>query len=377
MKLQNKIYNIRPYISNESEFDISKTVDYDSKLKSVIDQFEYELNTALNTEKEICALNSGTAALHLALVLSNVGKNDVVFCSSATYIATASSILYVGAQPHFVDVNSKTGNMNIEYLETAILNSLKLNKKIKAIIITHSYGIPAEMNELIRLKNKYNLVLIEDAAEAIGSKYRENSCGAIGDYGVLSFNKNKLMTTLGGGALIVNSSNEKDRVKSLASHARIKGPDFKHENLAYNYRMNELAARLGLHQLTYLEDQLNKKRTINKWYNDAISGLKEVTLLHSEYDSIIIKPNQWMNCVRFEREIKREDVFSIFYENHIELRGLWIPLNEQNFLSRFPYTGNNETKLLFERSFCFPSGLDLDKKDITRVKEVLSYVLKG
>ena len=221
--------------------------------------FENQLKRSLKTDKEVCVLSSGTAAIHIALVMSNVGHEDVVFCSNSTFIATVNPILYLNAIPYFIDIDLETGNMNMDYLEMAIIKTIEKGKLPKAVVITHSYGIPAEMNRLMQIKKKYNLIIIEDAAEALGAKYGKSYCGTISDFGVFSFNTNKINTTFGGGALVVSDFKSKKLVQKLSSHFKNNFFDFKHDKLAYNYRMNDLAAYIGAKQILSLKSELKKK----------------------------------------------------------------------------------------------------------------------
>ena len=366
-----KIHNIETYISNVEELNFSTFYKERKKNPRIFQlQMEEKMRNLLETKKQVCALNSGTAAIHLALKLSNLEPNDIVFCSSATFIASVNPILYEKAEPYFIDVDKQTGNMSPMYLENAILKCLSTNKKPKAIIVTHSYGMPAEMDELLRIKDKYKLTLIEDAAEALGSSYRNEFCGTLADYGIISFNTNKLCSTLGGGVLIVNNLEEKEKVKSLASQAKITGIEFMHREVGYNYLMNDMAAYLGLHQLDFLNKEIQLKESINTMYNKEISKLKNVHMLFSD-DRNKIRSNKWMNCISFINEDQKNTALDNFLKNKIEVRGFWYPLQSQKFLKQYSYEGENESTKLYQRTLCLPSSINLTKNDIRRIVNVL------
>ncbi len=369
--LKRPIYNIEPYIDNLAKLDFDEFVK-NKKLAPNYYQKEFEigLKSFLNTEKEICVLQSGTAAIHLALLLSDVRENDVVLCSSATFIASVNPILYAGAIPFFVDVEMKTGNMNPEYLENAIKKCLAKNQTPKAIIVTHSYGVPAQIDRLKEIKDKYNLVLIEDAAEALGAKYDDQYCGTLADYGIFSFNTNKLNTTLGGGALVVKNKNKKDRALFLASQAKLSGVDFVHDTIGYNYRMNDLAAYVGVAQLKHLEQELEKKQKIFNWYVSTLKEIEGVRLLF-QMDTTRYNQNHWMNCLYFNNEQLKLKVLNSLLKEGIEVRGFWTPMHHQIFLKKFDYEGNKESESLYKNALCLPSSVNLELKIVEKIALII------
>lgn len=369
--MEKPIFNIEPYIHNVEELNFSEF--YKKRLENPYffrSQFEEKLKEKLRTKKEICSLNSGTSALHMALRLSNIKPNEVVFCSNASFIASVNPILYENAKPYLIDVDIKTGNLNTEYLENAILNCLSNNEIPKAIIVTHSYGVPADMKELMRIKTKYNLILIEDAAEALGAAYNNDSCGTIGDFGIISFNSNKICTTLGGGALIVNNLDEKREVLFQASQSKNKGIEYLHKSKGYNYVMNDMSAYLGIHQLNFLKTELEVKEKLFLGYKELINDIDNVSLLFSEGDSFI-KTNKWLNCISFSNEELKLRAIENFKKEKIEVRGFWYPLSSQSFLKHYPCQGNGETQELHSRTLCLPSSINLQKKQRNKIINIL------
>jgi dTDP-4-amino-4,6-dideoxygalactose transaminase len=369
--VENRIYTSEPNLESICKLNFSKF--YEEKKNTPFHNhslFENKLKEYLNTEKEVCVLSSGTAALHLSLVLAGVKENDIVFCSNSTYIATVNPILYMKALPFFIEINLFTGNMNMNYLEAAIKKTIDEGKKPKAIIITHSYGVPADINKLIELKKKYNLILIEDAAEALGSTYAQKYCGTLSDYGVFSFNSNKMNTTFGGGALIVKSLLEKKKIKQLSTHSKISDIDYLHNVKAYNYRMNDLAAYVGVHQMEFVKTELEQKKSNHYLYY----GYLKNELIHiddSNYES-----NYWLNCLWIKQNSSqlKEKIIEKLSTNNIEVRNTWYPLNKQEFLKDFECYGNNESLFFYNHSLCLPSSVNLKKEDILRIVSLIKEV---
>lgn len=370
-----KIFNIEPYIGIEESFDfINFNKNRLNKTNYYQTQFEELIKNFIKTDKEICVLNSGTSAIHLALILSGVKEGDTVFCPSSSFIATVNPILYLNAKPYFVDVDIRTGNIKPEYLENAIVNSLRSKENPKAIIITHSYGNPADLNKLKIIARKYNLKLIEDAAEAVGSYYRGNHCGIIGDYGVFSFNTNKIATSLGGGALVVNNFNEKIRVQNLSTQYKKNGHSFIHEFLGYNYKLNDLSAYLGCLQFHNLNYELERKQIVYDWYKKAFTDSK---INHYSFfvDNKDVA-NKWMNCISFEEETTKSKVQNYCLNRGIEVRDYWYPLHIQQYLKHFCYEGNEESTILNKQIFCLPSSIELEKKHVELIVKIVKEGLR-
>lgn len=365
-----KIFNIEPYLGIETEFDFlnfinnrSKKINYyQSKLETLIKNF-------VATDKEICVLNSGTSAIHLALVLSGVDEGDTVFCSSSSFIASVNPIIYLKAKPYFVDVDVSTGNLNPEYLEKAIIKSLETKQNPKAIIVTHSYGIPANLDKIIVLAKKYDLKLIEDAAEALGSYINNTHCGVIGDYGIFSFNSNKIATSLGGGALVVNDANEKKNIQSLSTQSKDNPLNFIHSCLGYNYKLNDIVAYLGFLQFKNLNFELEKKQLISKWYCKEFK--KSIINNSSFFINENNTSNNWMNYLLLDDEILKSRVQNYCINERIEVRDYWFPLHLQSYLNHYNYEGNGESVVLNKRILCLPSSINLEKEDIATIVKVV------
>lgn len=363
--MKKNIYLLEPQIENTIDFNFNEF--YARKLEKPSyhhDYFESRLELFLNTDKKVCLLNSGTSAIHLSLVISEVSKNDVVFCSNSTFIATVNPILYVNAIPCFIEIDIETGNMDMDYLELAIKETIKLGKSAKAVIVTHSYGIPANMDKLIKLKIKYNLVLIEDAAEALGSKYKNLNCGTLADFGVLSFNSNKMNGTFGGGAIVVNDNETKMKVKKYSTHFKDKFFDFRHSKLAYNYRMNDLAAFLGSIQLNGIDNELIKKNNLHVKYK----GLFKESLI--TVDNSEIESNYWLNCVKIPVDTF-EQIHKHFTKENIEIRRVWFPLSMQPYLRNYSLFGNGESLKFYKSTICIPSTTSLTIDDVKKISSIV------
>lgn len=361
------IFNIEPYLPNLKKFDS------DYFLRSKLSnpnyhqlQFEKNLQSFLKTDKKICLTNSGTAAIHLSLIQSGVTKGDVVICSTSSFIASVNPILYVGAIPYFVDTELETGNIHPLYLEKAIKDCLAKQLKVKAVIITHSYGVPVDIIPILNLKNKYKFILIEDAADALGSRYNDSFCGTLCDYGILSFNVNKINTTLGGGALIVNDEVEKNKILKLANQNKIDSLGFKHSDLGYNYRMNDLAAYFGDLQLKSVSNEIQLKKRLYNTYKESFSTLDICSLFPVERKNGLT-PNRWMNCLLFKERKVKEIVEKLLIKNNIEVRSLWYPLHLQEYLKKYLYIGNNESQYIYENGFCLPSSVTMDQESIDMI----------
>lgn len=372
--MDNQIFNIEPFLGVYKELNFSEFYKYklDNPRFHQI-RFEEELRSFLDTNKEVCVLNSGTASIHLALKLANVEPGDVVFCSASSFIASANPILYCRAKPYFVDVEFETGNMNPDYLEKAILKSLSNGDKPKAVIVVHSYGVPANMDKLLSIKDKYGLILIEDAAEALGSMYNSNYCGTIGDIGIFSFNSNKLVTTFGGGCILVNSLDDKRKVEAWSTQARREGVNYIHSELGFNYAINDLAAYLGWNQMSHLKMEIDKKRTIYYWYKVFFGDNNKLSLLFEDNDEIFL--NRWMNCIEISDELNLDNLIKEMESRNIEVRRFWYPLNEQPYLLDYCYMGNNESRKLYEKVLCLPSGVGLLQKDVLRIVNTIESVI--
>ena len=334
-----------------------------------IDLFENRLANYLDKNLHVAALQSGTAAIHLGLQLLGVKQNDEVLCQSLTFIASINPILYLGAKPVFIGSEKDTWNMCPVALEETIQNRLKNGIQPKAILIVHLYGMPAKMNEIIAISKKYNIPILEDAAEALGSTYQGKSSGTFGTFGILSFNGNKIITTSGGGALITHSEHYKKQAIFLATQAKENAPHYEHIQMGYNYRMSNIAASIGLGQLDVLQNHIQLRRQIHAIYKQIFDRISGVTLLQ-EPDATFVS-NHWLNVIQLASYEQREALRLHFEKHHIESRPVWKPMHLQPLFQDSLYFGDNLASELFEKGLCLPSGSNLLEEDLTRIKEAL------
>ena len=334
-------------------------------------------NGELKIENEgmrVVALSAGTAALHLGLILLGIQPGDEVICQSFTFAASANPIAYLEATPVFVDSEKDTWNMDPVLLEEAIKDRLaKTGKLPKAIIPVHLYGMPVKMEEVMEVANRYGIPVLEDSAEALGSAYKGKKCGTFGEYGVLSFNGNKMITTSGGGALICPNEEKAKRALFYATQAREQAPHYQHEKIGYNYRMSNICAGIGRGQMFVLEDHVARRREIHDLYVKLLEGVKGVKVMcqpeGGDFDS-----NYWLTCITVEPGVAgftREDVRLALDTDNIESRPLWKPMHLQPVFKDAPFYGNGTSERLFEIGLCLPSGPTLTDEDIERVGQVI------
>lgn len=344
-----------------------------------VDAFQKDLQRFLSTpSKEVVALSAGTAAIHLALVLLGVHPGDEVICQSFTFSASANPIAYQGATPVFVDSELNTWNMSPHHLRTAIEQRIKnTGKKPKAILPVHLYGMPAEMNAIVAVATEYNIPIVEDAAEALGSTYKGQKCGTFGLYGALSFNGNKMITTSGGGALICPTLEDAKRAIFFATQARDQAPHYQHSHIGYNYRLSNISAGIGRGQMLVLADHIKRRREINELYRTLLTDIPGI-VVHTnptpDYQS-----NHWLTCVIIEPKdagFTREDLRLRLEAENIESRPLWKPLHLQPVFATSPYYGSNTAEQLFDKGLCLPSGSGLSNADIERVVSVILKLLR-
>ncbi len=334
-----------------------------------VDAFETELAAFLQSNVYVAALSAGTASLHLALIILGVKQGDEVLCQSFTFSASANPIVYQGATPVFIDSEKDTWNMSPEHLERAIKDRISKGKKPKAIIPVHLYGMPAKIDEIQSISSKYEIPIIEDAAEALGSRYKNQHCGTFGEMAVLSFNGNKIITTSGGGALVAHNEEYIKTARFLATQARDAAPHYQHSHIGYNYRMSNVVAGIGRGQMLVLEDRIKQRRTNNEFYRkglEKVEGISFQTEPSSDYFS-----NYWLTSI-LVNPLKtggktREDIYDVLNENNIESRPLWKPMHMQPIFSGCPYYGDGTSERLFRDGLCLPSGTSLSFDDIDRV----------
>jgi len=340
-----------------------------------VDGFEKDLETFLNEEVKVAALSAGTAALHLALIECDVKYGDEVICQSMTFSASANPIAYCGATPVFIDSEKETWNMCPLALKEAIEDRVSKGKKPKAIIVVHLYGMPAKMDEILKIAGEYDIPVIEDAAEALGSKYKGKACGTFGRFGILSFNGNKIITTSGGGALVCHNQEDKDKVVFLSTQARDQAPHYQHSHIGYNYRMSNIVAGIGRGQMEVLTDRVEARRKMHDFYIEIfrdIEGVEVFSEPSGDYFS-----NHWLSAITITPEMagkSREDLRLAFMEDDIESRPLWKPMHLQPVFAGAPYYGANVAETLFDNGLCLPSGSNLSDEDRSRIRSVITDV---
>lgn len=336
-----------------------------------VDEFENRLKKYLNAE-DVVALSAGTAALHLGLVMLGVEAGDEVICQSFTFAASANPICYQGAKPVFVDSEPDTWNMCPIALEKAIIDRKKVTGKYpKAIIPVHLYGMPAKIEEIMSIANKYNIPVLEDAAEALGSEYKGVKCGTLGNYGALSFNGNKIITTSGGGALICPNEECAKRVVFYATQARENRPYYYHEVIGYNYRLSNVSAGIGCGQMDVLADHVARRQEIHELYSKGLANLPQIKVLENPNNNF--KSNFWLTTILIEPScgITPDEIRVALNRENIETRLLWRPMHMQPIYNDAPYYGGTVCEKLFNQGLCLPSGSSLTDEDISRVIEAI------
>ena len=327
-----------------------------------------------NEGMRIVALSAGTAALHLGLILLGVQPGDEVICQSFTFAASANPIAYLEATPVFVDSEKETWNMDPVLLEAAVKDRLEKTGRLpKAIIPVHLYGMPVKMDEVMEVANRYGIPVLEDSAEALGSEYKGRKCGTFGEYGVLSFNGNKMITTSGGGALICPNEEKAKRALFYATQAREQAPHYQHEKIGYNYRMSNICAGIGRGQMFVLDEHVARRRAIHDLYVKLLAGVKGVKVM-CQPEGEGFNSNYWLTCITVEPEeagFTREDVRLALDGENIESRPLWKPMHLQPVFKDAPFYGNGTSERLFEIGLCLPSGPTLTDEDVERVVKVI------
>tara|TARA_R110002124_G_C8974716_1_gene515936 strand:+ start:94289 stop:95386 length:1098 start_codon:yes stop_codon:yes gene_type:complete len=337
-----------------------------------VNAFEESLETYLKEDSHVAVLSSGTAAIHLALIMLGVERGDEVLCQSITFSASANPIVYLGATPVFVDSEPSTWNMCPNYLEEAIKDRIAKGKKPKAIIAVHLYGMPYMVDEINAVAKQYEIPVIEDSAEALGSSYKGRKCGTFGDISILSFNGNKIITTSGGGALVSGNKKYKERAIFLATQARDDAPHYEHSNIGYNYRLSNVTAGIGRGQMEVLDKHIGYRREMNAFYKEAFSSFEGIEVF-TEPDSHVFS-NHWLSCITVDKRVSsltNEKIRLTLAEDDIESRPLWKPMHLQPIFKDAPYYGSNVAESLFNSGLCLPSGSNLDAQDRIRIKTVL------
>lgn len=338
--------------------------------------FENELGAYLGIP-HVAALTTGTAAIHIALILAGVGHGDEVLAPTFTFAATINPVIYLGATPVQVDSDFESWNMNPELLEKAIKDRIALGKKPKAILIVHLYGMPAKMAPILEISEKYDIPLIEDAAEALGSEYRGQRCGTFGEYSILSFNGNKIITTSGGGALISRKKEGIDKARFLATQAKDPAPYYQHSEIGYNYRMSNIVAGIGRGQLQVIDDRVKQRRAIFDNYLTNLGKIEGIEFLR-QYPGAY--SNYWLTTILVDPDktggITREHIRLALEEENIETRPLWKPMHMQPVFEKYPKYVDGTSEKLFETGLCLPSGSNMTDEQKQRVITAIKKVLK-
>ena len=341
-----------------------------------VNGFEQDLKDFIGNEKEVAALSSGTAAIHLALIQLGVGLGDEVLCQSFTFSASANPITYQGAKPVFIDSEKQTWNMCPIALKEAIETRIELEKKPKAIIVVHLYGMPALMDNIIELSTQYNIPVIEDAAEALGSSYKNQKCGTFSNFGILSFNGNKIITTSGGGALVCSSEETKKKAVFYATQSRDDAPHYQHSHIGYHYRLSNISAGIGRGQMEVLEEHIELRRKMHFFYKDLFASIEGIQVF--EEPNADFYSNHWLSAITVNPEltngITREDLRLAFEKENIESRPLWKPMHMQPIFKDSPYYGGNVAESLFNEGLCLPSGSNLTDEDRNRISNVIKKI---
>ena len=340
-----------------------------------VNGFEEDLEQYLQGNVHVAALSAGTAALHLALIECGVSHGDEVICQSMTFSASANPIAYQGATPVFVDSEADTWNICPVALEEAIQDRIAKGKTPKAIIAVHLYGMPYKVDEVHAIADKYQIPVIADAAEALGSTYKGKAAATFGKFGALSFNGNKIITTSGGGALVCQTKYSKDRTVFLATQARDNAPHYQHSEIGFNYRMSNITAGIGRGQMEVLDQRVEARRAMNQFYQELFADIEGVTVFSEPSEDYF--SNHWLSAILIDSSVAgvtREDLRLAFLEDDIESRPLWKPMHMQPVFENSPYYGGQVAEQLFENGLCLPSGSNLTDEDRNRIAQKVKEV---
>ena len=365
--MEDKIFLSSPHMSDEGyEMKYIKEAfdtNWIAPLGTNVDEFENEISLKVGS-KSAAALVSGTSAIHLALKVAGVGEGDIVFCPSLTFSATANPIIYQNAIPVFIDSDYETWNMCPKALEQAF----KKYPEVKAVIVVHLYGLSAEMDKIIELCKKHDVILIEDAAESLGSFYKGKPTGSLGDYGVFSFNGNKIITTSGGGMLVSDNEEKIQKARFWSTQSRDQARHYQHSELGYNYRMSNVVAGIGRGQLKILGERVAKKKYIFNYYKKELESFKGIKFMPvNDWD----EPNYWLSCITLSGNIKPIDIIEALEKENIESRPIWKPMHLQPFFEKYDYIGEDVSENLFKNGVCLPSDTKMDDQDLSKVVAII------
>jgi dTDP-4-amino-4,6-dideoxygalactose transaminase len=365
--MADRIYLSSPHMSDEGyEMQYIKEAfdtNWIAPLGENVNQFEKELAQKVGS-KAAAALSSGTAAIHMALKAAGVGEGDIVFCQSLTFSATANPIIYQNAIPVFIDSDFETWNMCPKALEEAF----EKYPEVKAVIVVHLYGLSADIDKIMEICSNHNVVVIEDAAESLGTTYKGKHTGTFGDYGIYSFNGNKIITTSGGGMLVSNNEERIAKVRFWATQARDKARHYQHSELGFNYRMSNVVAGIGRGQLKVLDQRVATKRYIFDFYKRELGGLDGVEFMPiNEWN----KPNCWLSCITLSGQVRPLDIMEALEKENIESRPIWKPMHLQPFFEKYDYIGGDVSEKIFKDGVCLPSDTKMTDGDLVRVCEII------
>lgn len=371
---KSKIWLSSPHMGGTEQSFVNEAFDTNwvAPLGPNVTGFENDLQEFIGGTSHVAALSSGTAAIHLGLILLDVKAGDEVLCQTFTFSASANPIMYQGATPIFVDSEEDTWNICPNALEEAIKDRISKGKKPKAIIAVHLYGMPYKVDEVRAVSEKYQIPILEDSAEALGSHYKSKMCGTFGDIAALSFNGNKIITTSGGGALVSSRSEIKEKAIFLATQARDNAPHYQHSHVGYNYRLSNISAGIGRGQMEVLQKHIDLRRKMHDFYKEIFQNNKGVTVF--EEFSADYYSNHWLSCITIDSSVSgktSEQLRLVLEQENIESRPLWKPMHLQPIFEMYPYYGNMVSENLFKNGLCLPSGSNLNDADRLRIKEVI------
>lgn len=366
-----RIYLSSPHMSDEG-YEMQYILEafntnWIAPLGQNVNEFEKELAGMVGIPSAV-ALCSGTAAIHMALKAAGVGEGDLVFCQSLTFSASSNPIIYQKAIPVFIDSDYETWNMNPEALKKAFEKYRLLDKKPKAVIVVHLYGLAADMDKITELCKQYDTILIEDAAESLGTLYKGKHTGTFGDYGIFSFNGNKIITTSGGGMLVSANEERINKVKFWSTQARDQARHYEHSELGFNYRMSNIVAGIGRGQLKILHKRIEKKRLIYEFYKKAFASLEGLTMMPINNWN---QPNYWLTCIRLQGKVKPIDIILALEKENIEARPIWKPMHLQPFYQAYDYVGENVSETIYESGVCLPSDTKMTDEDLNRITAII------
>ena len=373
-----KIWLSSPHMGGTEQNYIQEAFDANwvAPLGSNVTGFEQDLENYLGNQVNVGALSSGTAAIHLGLILLGVGTGDAVLCQTMTFSASANPILYLGATPIFVDSETTTWGLCPLALEQAIQDSIQKGKKPKAIIAVHLFGVPYQVAAIRKVASTYQIPVLEDAASALGSSYKDQKCGTFGDISILSFNGNKIITTSGGGAIVTHTAALKEKAIFYATQSRDNAPHYQHSHIGYNYRMSNICAGIGRGQMEVLDEHVASRRQMHDFYVAVFASIDGVDVFTTPNDDYFA--NYWLSAITIDATktngITAETLRLALEAENIESRPLWKPMHLQPIFERYPYYGSNVSETLFENGLCLPSGSNLSDEDRNRIRAIINQV---